>query len=88
MRDSEATVVPDTEADDRFAAGPLLNGDHSMRFYAGFPIESPSGERVGALCVLDSQPRRRADDIDRDLLRELALMVQREMWRFLPQQED
>jgi GAF domain len=84
MRDSEATVVRDTRADERFSASPLLNGDHSMRFYAGFPIEAPTGERVGALCVLDSQPRRRADDIDTDLLRELALMVQREMWRFLP----
>jgi GAF domain-containing protein len=84
LADSEATVVPDTKTDDRFAASPFLTGDHSMRFYAGFPIEAPSGERIGALCVMDSQPRRRADDIDRDLLRELAIMVQREMWRFLP----
>jgi GAF domain-containing protein len=88
LRDSEATVVPDTRADERFAASPFLNGDRSMRFYAGFPIEAPSGERVGALCVLDSQPRRRADDIDRDLLRELAIMAQREMWRFLPSPEE
>ncbi|MFD3443694.1 GAF domain-containing protein [Microbacteriaceae bacterium 4G12] len=84
LLDSEATVVRDIALDERFGSSPLLSGQHSMRFYAGFPIEAPTGERIGALCVLDSHPRRRADDIDTDLLRELAIMVQREMWRFLP----
>ena len=84
LQDSEATVVRDIALDERFGSSPLLSGQHSMRFYAGFPIEAPTGERIGALCVLDSHPRRRADDIDTDLLRELAIMVQREMWRFLP----
>ena len=84
LQNSEATVVRDIALDERFGTSPLLSGQHSMRFYAGFPIETPTGERIGALCVLDSHPRRRADDIDTDLLRELAIMVQREMWRFLP----
>ena len=50
-----------------------------LRFYAGYPIESPDGYRVGALCVLDSDPRdperhrhRRAPD--------LALLAQKELW--------
>ncbi|TFD48314.1 GAF domain-containing protein [Cryobacterium frigoriphilum] len=71
-------IVADTHADERFRENPLVLGDPRIRFYAGFPIESPSGERIGALCVFDPEPRP-ATDVDRALLRELALLVQREL---------
>lgn len=73
-------VVSDAHADPRFSENPLVLGDPHIRFYAGFPIESPSGERVGALCVFDPAPRPEAE-VDRVLLRELALLVQRELAR-------
>nr|WP_244962617.1 GAF domain-containing protein [Cryobacterium roopkundense] len=73
-------VVCDTLADPRFSGNPLVTGDPHIRFYAGFPIEAPSGERIGALCVFDPVPRLAAD-VDRVLLRELALLVQRELGR-------
>lgn len=71
-------IVPDARSDDRFRENPVVTGGPKIRFYAGFPIESPSGERIGALCVFDSQPRPAAD-VDQVLLRELALLVQREL---------
>ncbi|RKR75143.1 GAF domain-containing protein [Frondihabitans australicus] len=65
-------VVPDVWKDDRFVTHP------SVRFYAGHPVESPDGVRIGALCVTDPEPRS-ADSVDLVLLRELALSVQREL---------
>lgn len=65
-------IVPDVWADERFVTHP------SVRFYAGYPVETPDGIRIGALCVTDPQPRQ-ADSVDLVLLRELALAVQREV---------
>ncbi|MHB1172927.1 MAG: GAF domain-containing protein [Lacisediminihabitans sp.] len=75
-----AMVVPDALADERFRDNPFVLGEPRIRFYAGFPVESPSGERIGALSVFDPEPRP-ADEVDRVLLRELALMVQSELRR-------
>jgi GAF domain-containing protein len=75
---SGALIVEDTAGDIRFPEPPP--GSAPVRFYAGFPIEAPAGERIGALCVLDTAVRS-ASTVDRALLRDLALMVQREVWR-------
>ncbi|WEO76162.1 GDSL-type esterase/lipase family protein [Cryobacterium sp. SO2] len=74
-----ALVVPDALLDDRFRNNPLVVSGPQLRFYAGFPIESPSGERIGALCVYDQEPRAERD-VDVVLLRELALLLQNELW--------
>lgn len=68
-------VIGDTHDDARFAG--LAD---RVRFYAGFPVEAPSGERIGALCVYDPLPRD-AGEVDEVLLRELAMLVQAELWR-------
>jgi GAF domain-containing protein len=73
-------VVPDALADERFRNNPYVLGEPHIRFYAGFPIESADGERIGALCVFDPEPRA-AGDVDLVLLRELALMLQAELRR-------
>lgn len=65
-------VVPDVWHDDRFVTHP------AVRFYAGHPVETPEGIRIGALCVTDPHPRG-AESVDLVLLRELALSVQREL---------
>ena len=68
-------VIGDTHDDVRFAG--LAD---QVRFYAGFPVEAPSGERIGALCVFDPLPRD-PGEVDEVLLRELAMLVQAELWR-------
>ncbi len=50
--------VADASVDPRFADNPLVTGEDHVRFYAGVPVVSPSGEAEGALCVLDSKPRQ------------------------------
>jgi excisionase family DNA binding protein len=51
-------VVPDTLLDARFRGNPLVTGAPHVRFYAGFPLVVDGGLRLGALCVLDREPRR------------------------------
>jgi PAS domain S-box-containing protein len=54
--DDALFVVPDTHADPRFAASPLVTGEPRVRFYAGRPL-TVDGQRVGTLCVTDQVPR-------------------------------
>lgn len=54
---STVMVVPDTQQDDRFRDNPLVTHDPLVRFYAGTPIVSSEGLPLGALCVLDREPR-------------------------------
>lgn len=73
-------IVEDTLDDPRFRDNPLVaTAAVPLRFYAGYPVESPDGFPVGALCVLDGRPRR-ASEVDTVLLREFALLIQRELW--------
>ena len=53
----DVMVVPDATADPRFAANGLVTGAPHISFYAGAPLQLRSGERVGALCVIDTVPR-------------------------------
>lgn len=71
-------TIPDAQRDARFRNDPLVVGDPHIRFFAGFPVESSSGERIGALCVFDSEPRN-AEGFDLVTLRNLALSVRREL---------
>lgn len=63
--------VEDARLDARFADNPLVTGAPDIRFYAGAPLLTPSGHRLGTLCVIDRQPRHLCDR-DRQVLRDLA----------------
>ena len=58
----ELVVIPDTQADVRFADNPFVLGEPYIRFYAGYPLTTLEGYNVGTLCLLDQQPRDLAED--------------------------
>lgn len=68
-------VIPDALADERFSDNPLVVDDPRIRFYAGCPIATPDGSRIGTLCLIDRVPRN-FDDEDLALLRDLGRMVE------------
>jgi hypothetical protein len=71
-------VIEDSRSDPR-AARLAFPAAVDARFYAGHPVESPEGMPVGALCLLDPDPRAFGQR-DAALLRELALQVQSCLW--------
>ena len=80
----EVTVVPDATLDARFRQSTLVTEAPGIRFYAGAPLVAPDGYVLGALCVIDVQPRPEGlSPIERDSLADLAelVMVQLEVRR-------
>ncbi|PCR95671.1 GGDEF domain-containing protein [Pseudomonas fluorescens] len=74
----ELLLVPDARQDVRFHDNPLVIGDPNIRFYAGYPLTVPNGNKMGTLCLIDTRPRE-LDDEERDLLRDLAGMAEQEL---------
>jgi len=60
--ESEVMIIGDAAADDKFKANPLVTESLLIRFYAGAPIVSKAGYKLGAVCVLDNKPRELSQD--------------------------
>jgi PAS domain S-box-containing protein len=52
----DVMVVPDAQKDERFANSPIVAGAPNVRFYAGTPLITNEGHRIGTLCVIDMEP--------------------------------
>ncbi|QNE46778.1 GAF domain-containing protein [Glaciihabitans sp. INWT7] len=70
-------TIEDTAVDPNFKRHPFVTGEAGIRFYAGVALEA-GGQRVGALCLIDSKPRK-FSRADAALLRDLALKVQQQL---------
>ena len=55
-------IVHDTTLDDRFKNNPLVIKHPHVRFYAGIPLVTSSGLKMGTLCVMDTVPRQLSTD--------------------------
>ena len=74
----EIFLINDTMLDHRFSENPLVKENPEIRFYAGFPIMSKNGYKIGALCIIDNKPRDYTPD-DLGPLKDLAALVQEEL---------
>ena len=70
--------ITDASLDPRFADNPLVTGPPHIRFYAGAPLATADGYRIGTLCIIDDQPRVLTAE-DRRALRDLADCVETEI---------
>jgi signal transduction histidine kinase len=64
-------IVPDSFKDPRFSNNPALTGEHNIHFYAGTPLITNEGQKIGTLCVLDHQPGD-LDEQQQNMLRIIA----------------
>ena len=74
----QAVVVPDARLDEAWADHPSVTGDPHIRFYAATPLAGPKGELVGALCLVDHEPRELSVS-DRALLDDLGGWLETEL---------
>ena len=76
--ENKQMVVPDANMDERFASSPQVVDKPYIRFYVGDPLAAADGSLVGALCVMDHQPRVPSAE-DLAVLHDLALLAQIEL---------
>jgi len=67
-------AVPDAAEDSRFADNPLVAAAPHIRFYAGWPLATRAGLKLGTLCVIDRVPRH-LSDFQKRALQTLAAQV-------------
>jgi GAF domain len=79
IRAGAGFVVEDTTEDSGFAGHPWVVGTEQVRSYAGWALRAPGGEAVGAICVVDTAPRR-FSRADMSLLRHLAVRLEMLLW--------
>jgi len=56
IKQDDIFIITDTLADERFANNESVIGSPNLRFYAGVPLNTCDGQKVGTLCVLDTKP--------------------------------
>lgn len=71
----EIMIVEDARKDERFHNNPLVE-DHKAIFYAGVPLVSPQGYKLGTLCVYDHEPRQ-LDEAQKKALLSMSKQVVR-----------
>jgi GAF domain-containing protein len=77
---TEIFEVTDALVDRRFADNPLVAEEPKIRFYAGAPLITPKGHRLGTICAIDLRPRR-LSGAQKDTLSALSRLVIRQLER-------
>lgn len=57
LMEGDMMVIENMEEDPRFNTSELVTSDTHIRFYAGVPLTNSDGHALGAICVMDREPR-------------------------------
>ncbi|KQW82238.1 PAS domain-containing protein [Brevundimonas sp. Root1279] len=68
-------VIEDALEDPRVCDHPMVVGEPHLRFFAGASVSNAAGEAVGAIGVMDVNPRPRLNEAEIENLRVLARMA-------------
>jgi len=82
----QPTVFEDASTVERLRGNPFVDAEGGIRFYAGAPLLTPTGHRLGTACIVDIQPRT-LSAADIQLLERFAWQVVHEMRIRLAAQE-
>lgn len=74
----EVFEVPNARRDPRFRDNPLVLREPHIQFYAGAPLVTADGFKLGTLCIIDRVPRKLSVE-EKSMLKNLADMVVAEM---------
>lgn len=58
LQQNEVMIVEDTLKDARFINNPMVTGAPNVRFYAGVPLVTVDGHKIGSICVVDVVPHK------------------------------
>ncbi|GAA3995660.1 sensor domain-containing diguanylate cyclase [Deinococcus rubellus] len=72
--EAEPMVIENAHIDPRFTHNPMVTGEPHIHMYAGAPLTTPAGHRIGTLCVTDDQPHSLTPE-DLQALQDLAALV-------------
>ncbi len=75
IRNDSVFVVHDTLNHHDFKENPLVTGAPHIRFYAGVPLIDKKGYALGALCVIDTEPREKVNATHIKSLIDIASLV-------------
>ncbi|WP_210465882.1 MULTISPECIES: GAF domain-containing protein [Rufibacter] len=70
----EATVFENALQEPCLLANPMVTGGMGLRFYAAAPLTTSDGYNIGALCIVDTEPRE-FSEAERKVLENLASVV-------------
>jgi PAS domain S-box-containing protein len=71
---SEVNVIENTLLDPLVAESENVCGEFGLRFYAGAPLITPDGFRIGTVCIADTVPRQFSSH-ERSILKDMAGLV-------------
>jgi len=75
---NDVTVFENAKEEPCLLANPMVTGELGLQFYAGAPLKTSDGYNIGALCVIDREPREFSAS-DQKMLENLAAIVIEEL---------
>ena len=61
-KQNDILIVEDATKDERFCDHSMVTGGLAIRFYAGVPIISAGGYKLGTVCIIDNRPQALSAD--------------------------